>query len=72
MVVNNKKISIPQETIRDFCRRWQVVEFALSGSVLWDAFQQDSDVDVLVTCSPKAHHSLLDLARMEEEFGVLF
>ena len=70
--MNNKKILIPQEKIRDFCRRWQVVEFALFGSVLREDFRQDSDIDVLVTFSPNAHHSLLDLARMEEELGAIF
>ena len=70
--MNNKEISIPQEKIRDFCRRWQVVEFALFGSVLRKDFRQDSDIDVLVTFSPNAHHSLFDLARMEEELGGIF
>ena len=70
--MNNKEISIPQEKIRDFCRRWQVVEFALFGSVLREDFRQDSDIDVLVTFSPDAHHSLFDLARMEEELGGIF
>ena len=70
--MNNKEISIPQEKIRDFCRRWQVVEFALFGSVLREDFRQDSDIDVLVTFSPNAHHSLFDLARMEEELGGIF
>jgi len=70
--MNNKEISIPQKKIRDFCRRWQVVEFALFGSVLREDFRQDSDIDVLVTFSPNAHHSLFDLARMEEELGGIF
>jgi len=59
--MNNKEISIPQKKIRDFCRRWQVVEFALFGSVLREDFRQDSDIDVLVTFSPNAHHSIFDL-----------
>ena len=70
--MNNKQILIPQEKIRDFCRRWKIVEFGLFGSVLREDFHHDSDIDVLVTFSPDAHHSLFDLARMEEELGVLF
>jgi len=70
--MNNKNILIPQEKIRDFCRRWKVTEFGLFGSILREDFQHDSDVDVLITFSPDSHHSLFDLARMEEELGVIF
>lgn len=35
-------------------------------------FHHDSDIDVLVTFSPNAQHSLFDLARMEEELEVIF
>ena len=68
----NNKIVIPKDKIEDFCRRWKVVEFALFGSVLREDFRPDSDVDVLVTFSPSAHHSLFDLACMEEELGEIF
>ena len=42
-------ISINQEKIKDFCRRWKISEFSLFGSVLREDFRPDSDVDVLVT-----------------------
>ena len=45
----NDSLAIPPETLRDFCRRWQIVELALFGSVLRDDFGPDSDVDVLVS-----------------------
>ena len=70
--MNNKKVELPREKIEDFCRRWKVVEFALFGSILREDFYSDSDVDVLVTFSPSAHHSLFDLARMEQELGEIF
>ena len=70
--MNNKKVELPREKIEDFCRRWKVVEFALFGSVLREDFHSDSDVDVLVTFSPSAHHSLFDLARMEQELREIF
>ena len=70
--MNNKDVVIPQEKIKDFCRRWKVTEFGLFGSILREDFRNDSDIDVLVTFSPDAHHSLFDLARMEEELGVIF
>ena len=70
--MNNNNILIPREKIRDFCRRWKVIEFGLFGSILREDFHYGSDVDVLVTFSPDAHHSLFDLVRMEEELGLIF
>lgn len=66
------KIAIPEQQIAEFCRKWQITELALFGSVLRDDFRPDSDVDVLVTFSPDAHHSLFDLVDMEEELGAVF
>ncbi|HUR82335.1 MAG TPA: nucleotidyltransferase domain-containing protein, partial [Thermoanaerobaculia bacterium] len=40
-------IDIDREKLREFCRRWQITEFALFGSVLRDDFGPESDVDVL-------------------------
>lgn len=57
---------IDRERIADFCRRWQVAELALFGSVLREDFRPESDVDMLVRFLPEARYSLFDLARMEE------
>jgi len=48
------RISIDQERLEVFCRRWKIAEFALFGSVLRDDFGPDSDVDVLVSFLPEA------------------
>ena len=55
-----------------FCRRWQVSELALFGSVVREDFGPDSDVDVLIQFQPPARHTLLDMARMEEELRQIF
>ena len=60
-------IEIPREKIEKFCRRWQIKELSLFGSVLRDDFGPDSDVDVLVRFDPEARRTLFDLARMQEE-----
>ncbi|WOB43779.1 hypothetical protein HNI00_11915 [Thermoleptolyngbya oregonensis NK1-22] len=41
-------IDLPMGQIVEFCDRWQVVEFALFGSVLREDFRPDSDIDVMV------------------------
>jgi len=40
------KIAMPEEPIADSCRRWQIVEQALFGSVMRDDFIQDGDVEL--------------------------
>jgi uncharacterized protein len=66
------KIELPLDKITDFCRRWQISEFALFGSVLRDDFRPDSDVDVLVSFAPEAHWGLLALYEMEQELKAIF
>lgn len=62
----------PIAQITEFCQRWQITEFALFGSVLREDFRPDSDIDVLVTFAPEAHHTLFDLVHMENELKAIF
>ena len=68
----NTQIDIPRDEIAAFCKRWQLAELALFGSVLRDDFSPDSDIDVLVRFDPKARPTLLDIARMQDELTRLF
>ena len=65
------RISIPETSVADFCRRWKVTELSLFGSVLRDDFGPDSGVDVLVSFADDAHWTLLDLVRTEEELAAI-
>ena len=67
-----EEFTILGERISEFCRRWQVTEFALFGSALRSDFGPDSDVDVLVTFDPQVQRTLFDLGRMQEELSGLF
>ena len=69
--MTNQNITIPKKQIADFCRRWNISEFALFGSVLRYDFDSDSDLDILVTFMPEANWSLLDHVRMEQELADL-
>lgn len=42
------KVRIPQERLREFCRKNHIKKLAFFGSVLRDDFGPHSDVDVLV------------------------
>jgi predicted nucleotidyltransferase len=60
---------LPMDEIRAICRRYQVREPAVFGSVLRDGFRPDSDVDFLVEFQPEARASCITLFRMEDEFS---
>ncbi len=62
-----KNYDIPQAALDDFCRRWQIAELALFGSVLREDFRPDSDIDVLVTFTPQTRWTLLDFVKMQNE-----
>ncbi len=66
------QINIPMDKIRDFCRRWKIVEFALIGSVLRDDFRPDSDIDILLSFEENAGWSLYDVVDMKDELKTLF
>lgn len=53
-IVKVGALDLPEPALRDFCRKWQITEFALFGSILRDDFGPESDIDVLVTFAPGA------------------
>ena len=46
--MSRSHISVPENLLRDFCRRHHIRRLAFFGSVLRSDFGPDSDVDVLV------------------------
>jgi uncharacterized protein len=65
-------LQLPTEAIHAFCRKWQVREFSLFGSILRENFGPESDVDVLVDFLPGTHRDLYDLMDMEDELKEIF
>jgi uncharacterized protein len=66
------KIEIPTIKIQEFCRKWQINELSLFGSVLRADFGPKSDIDVMVSFDDKAVWDLFDLVDMIEELKVIF
>ncbi len=62
------RIAIDRTRIAAFCRRHRVRRLSLFGSVLWDDFRGDSDVDVLVEFEAGAAPGLGFFA-MEQELS---
>lgn len=70
--MSKPRIKVPRDKIVEFCKKWKINDFSLFGSVLRDDFRPDSDVDVLVTFSDEAKHTLFDLVHMENELRDIF
>ncbi len=64
-------LRISMEELRCFCRRYQVRELALFGSMLHQEHRPESDVDLLVSFQPAARVTFLTLARMQRELETL-
>jgi predicted nucleotidyltransferase len=70
--MNKVKIKIPKAKIAEFCKRWNISEFAIFGSALRGDFRPDSDVDVMVSFAPHAQISLFDMVHMQDELKSIF
>ena len=68
---NIRNLSVSNEIIEQFCRKWQIASLALFGSVLREDFSPQSDVDVLVTYVPDAVITFEARLRMEDELSEL-
>ena len=62
-----KRMGITSDQLSALCRRWQIAELALFGSILRTDFHAESDIDLLVTYQPTAHRSLFAKMILKEE-----
>lgn len=65
-------LKVPEDALRAFCQRWNIVELDLFGSALGPHFGPGSDVDLLVVYAEDAHPTLFDEGQMQEELEALF
>lgn len=65
-------ITIPDEVVKPFCRRWRIRELSVFGSALREDFGPHSDVDVLVSFEADAPWDLFDMVRMRDELAEAF
>ncbi len=63
------EVRLDHDQIAAFCRKWQIAEMSLFGSVLRDDFGPDSDVDFLVAFEPGADHDWEDWPAMLNELA---
>jgi hypothetical protein len=65
------RLGITATQLSALCRRWQIAELALFGSILRDDFQDSSDVDMLVTYHPQAKRGLFEKMMLKAELEAL-
>lgn len=70
-IVRNR-LGVEPERIAEFCRKWQIKELSLFGSVLTDEFRSDSDVDLLVRFVRPVRWTLWDFIDMKDELVAMF
>lgn len=63
---------IEPKLLADFCRRWDIREFAVFGSALRGDMRVDSDIDILVELQPDHPHSLWDWIDLRDELAAWF
>ncbi len=60
-------LNVSHEELAIVCRRYQVRELALFGSMLREDHSPESDVDLLVSFQPAARVTFTTLARLQRE-----
>jgi len=70
MVFQN--IQFSNTAIEQFCRKWNLRELSVFGSVLREDFQSTSDIDVLVVFAPGVEMTLETDMAMRAELSTLF
>jgi len=68
----NRNIAVDKEKIHNFCERYYISRLAVYGSVLWDDFGADSDIDVLADFMPGHVPGFFRLFEMQEELSIIF
>jgi uncharacterized protein len=70
-----QRLNVMPNQIASFCKKWNLAEFALFGSILREDFrinEKSSDIDVLFTDGKNAHRNLILQVRMKFELEDLF
>jgi hypothetical protein len=63
---------VPDEALHRICQKWKIHRLELFGSARTGRLGPDSDIDLLAEFEPDEEWSLMDLARAQEEFSLLF
>jgi len=63
----NANVQLDREALADFCHKWKIRELSVFGSALRNDFDDNSDLDFLVSFEPQSGWDLWDMVAMREE-----
>ena len=63
---------VPDDDLGAMCRKWKIRRLEIFGSARTGRLGPDSDIDLLAEFEPGEEWSLMDLARAQEEFSLVF
>jgi len=72
MTVRVGMIEVDRERLVRVCKKWGLREVAVFGSVTRDDFDEESDIDLLVTFDPGSRFTMLKLADIEADLSAVF
>jgi len=70
--MNLNELKISQDELNNICKKYLIKELLLFGSVNTDKFNDESDIDLLVTFEDNTNYSLFDVVRIQESFEKFF
>ena len=65
------RLGVTPADLEAFCRRWDIAELSIFGSVLRNDFRPDSDIDILISYAPGKSKGLLAQVRIKDELEKL-
>ena len=65
------RLGLSSQELTAFCQRWGIIDLSLFGSILRDDFQDNSDINILLSFAPNTRQRLLTLARIKHELEAL-
>jgi predicted nucleotidyltransferase len=65
------KFALPLDQLAVFCRQWRIAAIEVFGSALRNDFDDDSDLDLLVTYERDVRWSLIDHIAIERHLSEL-
>ncbi|MGI0482589.1 nucleotidyltransferase family protein [Geminocystis sp. CENA526] len=66
-----KRLQISLNQLFDICQQWNIKEMALFGSVLRNDFNNESDVDFLISFQPNTPQGLLTMSQLKSQLESL-
>jgi predicted nucleotidyltransferase len=65
----DERVNITKEQIAEFCQKNHIKRLAFFGSVLWDDFEPDSDIDILIEIDHTFPTGFIKMAQMGIELS---